>query len=74
MKQRGFIEFIVAVVATITLVGLIFLPVVWLDYAACTSKAEAMKMRVTWGPIKGCIVEYKPDKWIPLDRYRALDE
>ncbi len=44
-----------------------------LDSWGCSSKADAMGFRHTYGPVKGCIVEYKPGKWIPLERYRAID-
>ena len=40
----------------------------------CSSKARVMGFDSSWGPVQGCAVEYKPGKWIPLERYRAVDD
>lgn len=31
----------------------------WLDSASCHSTARAMGIPSTWGPLQGCIVEYR---------------
>lgn len=44
------------------------------DSASCSSRASKMGMPKSWGPLQGCMIEYKPGKWIDIDRYRAIDE
>ena len=40
---------------------------------SCASQAKAMSFEHRWGPFMGCVVEYQPGKWIPLDNYRGVD-
>jgi hypothetical protein len=60
-------------------IGLVLLAVsglVWLaiDTASCYSQARKMGFNSSWGPLQGCMVEFKPGKWIAIERYRAVDE
>lgn len=69
-EQRGDSEIVVTLfVGVVWLIG-------WLIFAnwQCKSQASVMKMRATWGPVQGCMVEHKPDKWIAIERYRAIDD
>jgi len=45
------------------------------DYIACSSKARAMHIPYTWGPMQGCIVEVK-GAYVPIDNVgvRTIDE
>lgn len=64
----------VAVSAFVTgLFAILFVPAGILDYSACKSRASAMHINSQWGPIMGCIIEYREGQWIPLDNYRGVD-
>lgn len=58
-------DFIVALGA-ITLLAAIGLGGVALTNAQCQSKARALGIPATWGPLQGCIVTYKGEK-IPIE-------
>jgi len=45
----------------------------WLEFATCSSRAERMDMAHSWGPLQGCMIEYKPKQWIHIKNYRAVD-
>lgn len=36
-----------------------------LAYASCGSKAKAMHLQYSWGPLQDCIVEYKGER-VPI--------
>lgn len=40
----------------------------------CRRKAAIMEMNQTFSFWEGCMIEYKPGKWIPYDKYRVVDE
>lgn len=42
--------------------------------AECKAKTEGMGFKYDWSFFGGCRIEYKPNKWIPLERYRAIDD
>lgn len=42
--------------------------------ASCSSRSEKMGVRSAWGPLQGCMIEYRPGKWIDINRYRAFDD
>ena len=39
----------------------------------CSAKANASGIESEWGPVKGCMVKVK-GRWVPYDRWRAVDE
>jgi len=47
----------------------------WLIYApwSCHSRWDASGMRVSWGPIQGCMISKDGNVWIPSDNYRDID-
>lgn len=47
--------------------------VVYAERTLCESRAEVMGVRHMWGPRIGCMIEYKPGRWILMDRYRGAD-
>jgi hypothetical protein len=47
--------------------------VMYAEYRSCVNTAEVIGMRYEWRAFGGCIVEYKPDKWIPLQRYFTIE-
>lgn len=73
--QRGHVDW--------ELVGFILIPVaplalliggtILLDAATCHSKARAMGFNSTWGPLQGCMVEYSPGQYWPLDSVRIIN-
>lgn len=64
----GFILLIIIAFFGLT-VGLLM----WVDSAACASRASVMGMRSQWGPLTDCMIEFAPGKWIPLHNFRAVD-
>lgn len=45
-----------------------------IDWATCSAKADRMDIDSDYGPIQGCMVEARPGKWVPLERYRVVDD
>jgi hypothetical protein len=47
----------------------------WLDSSMCSSKANAMKLERSWGPLQGCIVKYHGE-YIPIEQIgvRTIDQ
>ena len=39
----------------------------------CAAKAEAMGLKHRYSLTTGCMVEYKPGKWIAIAQYRVID-
>lgn len=40
----------------------------------CKIIAEKMKLNYSYGLMQNCMVEVNPGKWVPLDKYRMMDE
>jgi hypothetical protein len=75
MRISTGMQMIGIVVATVVLLGLI----AWSIYLAngmveCWSKWRRSGMDYEFSSISGCLVEIKPNEWIPDDRYRGLEE
>lgn len=55
------------------IIGLIFLiPII--GEAECSAKTEGMGFNHEWTLLGGCRIEHKDGMWIPLERYRVLDD
>lgn len=67
--MNNFIGFVVCWVA---LSAIVALPIFWLDSLSCSSKARAMRVDKTWGPLQGCMVNIS-GQWMPLESYRATE-
>lgn len=39
---------------------------------SCANTATAMGMRYNFAMMQGCMIEYAPGKWVPLDNYRVV--
>ena len=72
MNQKGFSQLILLVIVGVVIV---FGGVTTLDYASCGSKASAMHVEKTWGPLQGCIVKYQ-GVYVPIENIgvRHMDE
>lgn len=46
----------------------------YLNKNACYAKTEGMGFNVEWSFLGGCRIEYENGKWIPLDRYRIIED
>jgi Tfp pilus assembly protein PilE len=70
MKQRGLtlIELLILLACVLIMVGAVAGP-----YLACTSQGKVMGKQTDWKPFQGCMVEYEPGKWVPMERYRVVD-
>jgi hypothetical protein len=40
----------------------------------CENKASKMGFNYTFQWIGGCMIEIKPDQWIPIDNYRWMED
>lgn len=38
---------------------------------SCSSRASKMGKTSSYGPIQGCMIEYQPGFWVPIDQYRV---
>lgn len=43
-----------------------------MDYAVCTSKARAMSVEKTYGPLQGCVVKVN-GRWLPIESVREVN-
>jgi len=46
----------------------------FLAEAECKAKTEDMGFNVKWNFIGGCRIEHEAGKWIPLERYRVIED
>lgn len=67
--NSDFVFFVVVVVV----MGVVSAAVMALNHAACHSRADAMGMRASWGPLQGCMAEYEPGHWWPIDQLRVIN-
>lgn len=44
------------------------------DVYKCSAVSGKMKMEYDYGIVTGCMIEYKKDKWIKLDKFRGEAE
>lgn len=42
------------------------------DYVNCNSRWKYSKMKYKWGPTSGCLIEVKPDIYIPASAVREI--
>ena len=49
-------------------------PLAFLDSVMCKSKSAQMGMNHSWGMLQGCLIEYEPRKWIPIQNYRVVEK
>jgi len=70
-KQRGSVD-----ESALVMIALLVITALCLLYSSfsCQVKASKMGMNSSWGLLQGCMIEYKPKKWIDIERYRAFDE
>jgi hypothetical protein len=68
-------DFIVMIIGSAVLLLIIGGIAAAFDYASCNSKASAMHVEKTWGPLQGCIVKYR-GAYVPIDNIgvRHMDE
>lgn len=60
------LEFFSYLIAT----AIVLLMVALGDYSACNRKAALMSLNYSWGPLQGCMVEYKKNKWVDIKAIR----
>lgn len=60
------------IIFTLFIICLLSIPL--LSEAECYAKTEGMGLQVEYSYLGGCRVEYQEGKWIPLDRYRIVEE
>jgi len=58
----------------IGLCALLYLLALALLSNTCHTQARIMGMRSDWGFMQGCMIEYKPGKWIPIGNFRVEEK
>ena len=53
---------------------LIIILVPFLVEAKCKAKTEGIGLNVDWSFLGGCRIEHKQGAWIPLERYRVVED
>jgi hypothetical protein len=69
-KQKGDAELI----AILFMAVAILVASYGISKASCEASWRESGMRTKYGWPEGCLVEAKPGKWIPEERYREIDE
>lgn len=57
-------------VTIIAFIGFVALLLIGASYS-CEKQSKQMGMQYKWGFFHGCMIEYKPGKWVPLNNYRV---
>ena len=73
-QLEQFLSGLLAVVITIVLVGGLLFGLCALRKAQCNSQTENIGFNHKWQFLSGCMIETKPNIWIPLDNWRALND
>jgi hypothetical protein len=55
------------------IVSMIGVPAYFSEKATCKERAEKMQMRRDFGLFLGCMVEYQPGKWLPIESIHATE-
>lgn len=55
------------------IVGMVWGVLAWKEHQ-CHAIGKVMGMNVQWSVSTACMIEHKPGKWVPLTRYRVMDE
>lgn len=63
---------IVKIIIVVLIAIISLMPI--LGNAECKAKTEGMGFNYEWSLLGGCRIEYKPNTWIPLERYRVIDD
>ena len=71
MAEAGFT--MIELLIVIAIVGIIaFIPIG--EKLECSAKTEGMGFDSKWSLFGGCRIEIEESKWIPLERYRHIEE
>ena len=41
--------------------------------SSCSARADILQFKSTYSFFAGCMIEYKPNKWIPLSQFRVIE-
>lgn len=60
-------------------IGLVFMALIfgaslWFASYQCGTMARVMGFRSSWGPVQGCMIEHAPGKWVPIERFRVIED
>ena len=61
-------EIITTIVLIFFTAMLLLLPVA-MAYSSCGKRANIMGMKYSYGVLSGCMIEVRPNQWIPIDSY-----
>jgi hypothetical protein len=74
--MNSFLEFVafscLMLIGTAVLLAVLFIPAAWLDKLSCESKARAMHVTQTWGPLQGCVIQVGESR-VPIETYRGIE-
>jgi hypothetical protein len=70
-NQRG--EAIPLIIGGILMAALIVWGAFGLNSCVCTTRAKAIDLKSTWGPVQGCIVETKSGQKVDIEKFRVIE-
>jgi hypothetical protein len=68
--RRDDIGFIVGIFLLFCVVAFL---VFFVDCMSCSSRAKVMRKRYQYGIMSGCMIEVKPQEFVPIDSYRVVE-
>ncbi len=66
-------EFLLIIFLSVLLVVLFCVGALWFRYAQCHNRAEMMGFDAEWGITTKCMIKVD-GQWLPMSRYRVIDE
>lgn len=72
MKSNTIVNIIVVVIGAVLLASLAGMGLWWKNYT-CDARWESSGMNSEYRYVSGCMVEVTPGKFIPEDKYRAVE-
>ena len=71
MRNKGLtVSEVLIILAIIGILASTFL----LPYFQCEKQTKDLGFAGRWSIVGGCQIEIKPGKWLPLERYRVIDD
>lgn len=44
-----------------------------IEYFSCATRANKMGFNYSMAPFQGCMIEYKPNQWVDINKFRVVD-
>lgn len=70
MKNKSELDAII--MFSMIVLFLIIGEIIW-DSITCSNKGDLMLKKTSYGLSTGCMIEYRPGEWVPINQYRVVD-